>query len=552
MMKRTQIKDALRNIGRQKVSFLSIVLIAFLGVTTFLGIDYSAAALRRTGSNEYNRMVFRDVEIVSTMLLTREDLQDIRDVEGVADAEPVWQTEAKVTAGTLRQDADVISLTERINLPVLQEGQLPTEPSACAVEERLAKDMGWQVGDRIDLLDASGNIPAYLTGSEYEIVGIVNHPDHTNPNAPEDPYIMVLPEAFDEEELDGCFMKAEVMIERSADTYRFSDDYEDAVAAVSDRLEELGFTDSARRYESVRADAQKEIDDGQQELDDSWEELVSSRAELDDGWTELTDGETELADSEQEAADAQTELEDAQAELEDARAELVDAQAELNSSWAEIESSESELAEARENLDSGEEEWAASGQELTDAKTALDDSRAELDAGWTELANGETELTESETELQGTKDQLDAAWQELQSAQAELTSTAAQLASSKEELDGGKAELDDAKAELDSARETLISDFDDLEGLKAMIRNEIRGVLEASYGDTSGLICWAGVQEVEPSDSDATASEFWITETYRFDMSKSLAENVSEFMYSGEVPDEVLLAVYLDSMGGEP
>ena len=34
-MKRTQRKDALRNIGKQKVSYLSIVIIALMGVTAF-------------------------------------------------------------------------------------------------------------------------------------------------------------------------------------------------------------------------------------------------------------------------------------------------------------------------------------------------------------------------------------------------------------------------------------------------------------------------------------------------------------------------------------
>ena len=52
-MKRTQRKDALRNIGRQKVSYLSIVVIALLGVTAYLGICYSAEAMKANGSVQY-------------------------------------------------------------------------------------------------------------------------------------------------------------------------------------------------------------------------------------------------------------------------------------------------------------------------------------------------------------------------------------------------------------------------------------------------------------------------------------------------------------------
>jgi len=38
-MKRTQIKDALRNIRKLQISFWSIVVIAALDVTIFLGVD---------------------------------------------------------------------------------------------------------------------------------------------------------------------------------------------------------------------------------------------------------------------------------------------------------------------------------------------------------------------------------------------------------------------------------------------------------------------------------------------------------------------------------
>ena len=39
----SQFKDSLRNIWKQKVSYLSVIVIAFLGVATFLGISFSDA-----------------------------------------------------------------------------------------------------------------------------------------------------------------------------------------------------------------------------------------------------------------------------------------------------------------------------------------------------------------------------------------------------------------------------------------------------------------------------------------------------------------------------
>ena len=127
-MKRTQRKDALRNIGRQKVSYLSIVIIALMGVTAFLGICYAAAAMKVNGSKAYNELDFRDVEVISTHLLTEEDLAALKNTAGVLDVEPLWQTGANAYGSGARESAVVITVTERLNRPNVREGRLPRNP----------------------------------------------------------------------------------------------------------------------------------------------------------------------------------------------------------------------------------------------------------------------------------------------------------------------------------------------------------------------------------------------------------------------------------------
>ena len=133
-MKKTQLKDALRNIWKQKVSFLSIIVIALLGVTAFLGIGYSASALRKNASAAYNRQNYRDIEVISTRLLTAEDLDCIRALDGVKDVEPVWQTAANAFIGNEKQVINIITATERINLVSTIEGRMPKDASECAIE----------------------------------------------------------------------------------------------------------------------------------------------------------------------------------------------------------------------------------------------------------------------------------------------------------------------------------------------------------------------------------------------------------------------------------
>ena len=363
-MKRTQLKDALRNIAKQKVSYLSIIVIALLGVSIFLGLDYSAAGLRKNCSSYFNSRSFRDIEVQSTLLLTPEDLRDIETTEGVADLEPVWQIRAKASSGGDRQDVDVISLTERINLPLLVEGRLPETATECAVEQILAREMGWSVGDELLVQNAAGAPAQYLPGERYVITGIVNHPDHSNRTVTDVYYVMVTREAFDLEALDGCCMKAEILVDRPADAFRFAEDYTGRVSAVCTRLEDLALTDAPRRDGAAREQFRAEIEEQQQTLDEGRLSLEDARRELDEGWDALAEGEQTLSE-------ARTQLDAAKAELDGGQAQLDAAKAELDAGKAQLDAGAAALAQGKAELDAAKTELETGWSELEDAKASL-------------------------------------------------------------------------------------------------------------------------------------------------------------------------------------
>ena len=365
-MKKTQIKDILRNIRKQMVSFISVIVIAMLGVAVFLGLDYSAAGMTRNGSAFFQSQNFRDIEMVSTLLFTQQDLAEIRSTEGVADAEAVFQVAGKASSGGDRRDVNVISLTERINRPRLVEGRLPETETECAVEKKLADEMGWTLGDEITVQDAAGETVQYLGGERFTLVGIADHPDHGNTLVTDTCYVIVTPAAFDAAALDGGCMKVEVAVEKAADIDRYSKEYTAAVAAVQERLEALAQTGEARRDAAVQTQAQTELESGRQELADAQAELEAARQELDDGWAALSEGEQKL--------------QDAQAELEAAQQELLDGEA--------------ELADAKAQLDAGQ-------QELEDAKARLDDGKAQLDGAKSELLYGWGQLEDAKAQIRG-------------------------------------------------------------------------------------------------------------------------------------------------------
>ena len=370
-MKKTQIKDILRNIRKQKVSFISVIVIAMLGVAVFLGLDYSAAGMTRNGSAFFSSQNFRDIEMVSTLLFTQQDLEDIRHTEGVADVEAVWQVSGKASSGGDRRDVNVISLTEHINLPRLAEGRLPETETECAVEKKLAEEMGWTVGSEIVLQDASGEKLQYLGGERFTLVGIADHPDHGNILVTDTCYVIVTPAAFDREALDGCCMKVEVSIEKEAGIDRYSEPYTAAVAAVQERLEALSLTATLRRDAGVHDQFQAQIDEKQRELDDAKAELDAARKELDEGWTALAEGEQELAD---------------------ARARLDEAEVQLEDGWKQLEWTIYQLVQGKKELDVAKTELDAAASELGKAKAQLDSAKAELEDGWNALEDAKAQI----------------------------------------------------------------------------------------------------------------------------------------------------------------
>ena len=454
-MKRTQLKDALRNIWKQKVSWFAIVVIAMLSVMAYLGINFASRGIAGNGNAFYDETHFRDAEIISTLLVTPDDMDAILAVEGVADAEGVYQTSGKLENKGVEQNVDVVSLTERINTPQLLEGRLPETDGECAVEKAVMDALELSVGDTIFVTDARGDRAAYLLRNEFVITGVVNHPDHAvwPLQIPGNRDVIVLSEAFDREALDGCYMKAELLVDGTAGMDRFGAEYKAVVSEVMGRLETLSADRTAIRSGEIQARYQDEIDSGRAELDNGRVQLEEARAELDDGWTALAEGEQTLADGAEQLADAESQLQDA--------------------------------------------------------------------------------------------------WQQLLDAQAELADAEEQLASAKSSLDSGAAELRSAEAQLASARSELISGWEQLEDAKETIRSMIRSGVESAIGsEAAAAIPWASRQSADLSSSGASAADFWITDSVRFDMSLSLQENVMRILTDSGIPDETLIAAYEGLMGG--
>ena len=76
-MKKIRWTMTVRYMLRQKSACLSMFIVAMLAVTAYLGVNFSAAAMRDNADRYWSETAFRDIEIVSPSLLSEEDMRAI-------------------------------------------------------------------------------------------------------------------------------------------------------------------------------------------------------------------------------------------------------------------------------------------------------------------------------------------------------------------------------------------------------------------------------------------------------------------------------------------
>ena len=81
-MKRALVKDSVKQIKNTLKRFISILMMAFLGVGFFAGIKATSPDMVDTIDRYYIEQNIYDLEIVSTLGLTNDDLNEIAKIDG--------------------------------------------------------------------------------------------------------------------------------------------------------------------------------------------------------------------------------------------------------------------------------------------------------------------------------------------------------------------------------------------------------------------------------------------------------------------------------------
>ena len=121
-MKKALLKDSVKEIKNTYKRFISILLMAFLGVGFFAGLRATSPDMVDTIDNYYDNQNIYDIQIISTLGLTDEDIEAISQIENVEVVSGSYEQDGLISIDNNEIVAKVITIGD-LNKPALLERQ---------------------------------------------------------------------------------------------------------------------------------------------------------------------------------------------------------------------------------------------------------------------------------------------------------------------------------------------------------------------------------------------------------------------------------------------
>lgn len=414
------VKEFFREIRGSRNRFISILVIVTLGVAFFSGVRAASPDMKLSADTYYDEANLMDIRVLSTLGLTDEDVDALREIAGVKSVEPSYSADVLCHLDDSQPVLHLMAVTGNMNQVTVTEGRKPEKADEILLDERFMKSNELEIGDSVALFsgEEDEDIEDTLSVTEYTIVGSGTSPFYlsldrgtsTIGNGSVGGFGILLPESFSM----AAYSEIYLTVEGAEDELCYEEDYEDLIDTVKERIEDISDQQCEIRYASIRADGQEDIDEAKQEIADARKKLVDAEKELEDGKKKIQDGKDELNEKEKE-----------------------------------LEDGKSQLSSEKKTLESGKSQIASAWQELRNQKIVLNQKLAELQAVKNQLAQKEKELAEGEQKLAEGEMQASEGEQQLNQAKAELESAEAVLAEKKETVEAARAQLPQLKENLE-------------------------------------------------------------------------------------------------------
>ena len=460
-------KYSIKEIFVNRKRFISIMLMALLGVGFFAGLVASGPDMRDSLDKFLDDTNTYDINIVSTLGLTNEDVDEIEKIKNTENVHGIYSKDISFKTDDKEFIFKAIEYSEKINTPILLDGKLPENNNECVVEQDFLIDSGFKIGDNIEI-DEDDELKA----NSFKIVGSVKSPIYVSMergttslgDGTIDYYLYLNKDVFDMDYYPNIYLNVNsAKIEKIT-----TNKYNELVENVYKDIESIKEERETQRYNNIKEEASEK-------LQESIDEYEKGKKE---GEAELKKAKDKIEDSEKEIKNAENELETGKTK---AKKEISNAKTEISSSENKLKKSEKEYEEGLEKYSKGVKEYNSNKSKLESSLDVLNDNlkklkdlKEEIEKQIAliedEIKNGNLEnedklvllknqlsdLNSNIKEIESNKNKIN---NELSSAEKELNKTKKALDSAKKEIDNGYKELEKGKKELSSRESSLNNQF---------------------------------------------------------------------------------------------
>lgn len=233
-------KDSIKEIINTRKRFLSILLIVLLGVGFFAGIRAASPDMKKTADTYFDETKMMDIEVISTLGLTDNDVKKIQDMQDVEVAEGSYSKDVLTRIDDEEYVLKVHTLSDKINCVKLQQGEMPKNETECVVEESFLKGTNKNIGDTITLESKDTITGPNLKNKEVKIVGTIRSPLYisrergfTKLASGKINYYIYVPQS---EITSKIYTEIYVKVKGAEELDTFSDKYKDKIKEVKDSM----------------------------------------------------------------------------------------------------------------------------------------------------------------------------------------------------------------------------------------------------------------------------------------------------------------------------
>lgn len=526
-MKKSLIKNTIREIKNSKARFFSIMAIIALGCGFYCGIKATAPSMEAMADNYYSRTELMDYRLVSTVGFDKSDVKALRDIDGVTLVEPGYFSDVVSNYNDSAHEVRLIALNDKQNKVTVLDGRLPKHKGEIAVEFGNFSGVSPEIGDIITIAKKTGDndYSNVLSTFEYKVVGQIRSPlyisyergNTTVGDGNLDCFMYTAEDSFKSDRYTEVYVKTEYSQDNT-----MNQEYTDSIEAFKSKIEKLGKAQS----KDFKAE---NIDTAQETLDKKYQEYLDSKNKAEKQFEKALD---QIKKGEQEYKDG---IEQGKAEITEGERELQKGYDDYNSALekykAEIAKAEKELKSSKEQYKKGREEYKKGLEEYKtglktyknsyntyynetkpeleenlktakDALTEIEEAQKNLDkqiSSATSITLPILQLQKSELDgkyvaakqavkliesgIKSAEDELNKADKKLKKGQRKLVASKALIDKAQVEIPAGEKKLKEEKAkgkkQLDDAYELLKTNEKKLNDAKALLeQNEKDGAVK--------------------------------------------------------------------------